>query len=83
MLEGARKEGRPRKVHCNVRLSPPWIQLIEQSEGGVKAPIPFVVEDGRLADPAKTLAILSLKKGSFKPFKFLSEAEKKDEPWNS
>ena len=82
MLERAKKEGRVRRVHCNVRLSPPWIMLIEQSEGGVKTPIPFVVEDGRLANPAKTLAILSLAKGSFKPFKFLSEAEKKDVPRN-
>ena len=83
LIEKAKREGRVRKVHCNVKLSPPWVQLIEMSDSGVKAPVSFVVEDGRLADPAKTLAILALKNnGSFKPYKFLPEAEKKDVPKN-
>ena len=82
MIEKAKREGRVRKVHCNVKLTPPWIQLIEMSDSGVKAPVSFVVEDGRLANPAETLAILALKNIAFKPYKFLSEAEKKDVPKN-
>ena len=84
-LEKAKREGKSRKIHCNITLSPPWIQLIEINENGVKAPIPFEVEDGRLVDPADTLATLALRergKDSFKPFKFLSEAEKKAIPRN-
>ena len=80
LLEKAKKEGKNRKLHCNVTLSPPWVQLVEMTESGVKVPIPFVVEDGRLADPANTLATLSLRergRENFKPFKFLSEEEKK------
>ena len=84
-LEKAKREGKSRKIHCNITLSPPWIQLVEITEGGAKTPIPFEVEDGRLADPADTLATLALRdrgRDSFKPFKFLSEAEKKAIPRN-
>ena len=84
-LDKAKKEGKVRKIHCNVILYPPWVQLVEISGNGEKNPIPFVVEDGRLADPADTLATLSLRgRGNdvFKPFKFLSEVEKRSIPQN-
>ena len=85
LMEKAKKEGRIRKIHCNVSLSSPWVQLVEIMDSGAKVPIPYVVEDGRLADPADTMATLALRgrgKESFKPFKFLSEAEKKAIPRN-
>ena len=79
-LEKARKAGKPRKIHCNISLSSPWITLIEVAADGSKSPIPFQIEDGRLIDPANAMAILALNRGKFKPFRFLSEAEKKDIP---
>ena len=76
MLEEARRLGQPRKVHCNVTLSPPWIQLVEVKPQGGKGPIQFVVEDGRLVDPADTLATLALRGEKFVPFKILTPAQK-------
>ena len=53
----------------------PWI-LLYKIEGEVKKAIPFPVEDGRLADPARTLAIYAIRGGEFKPYRMLSAEEK-------
>ena len=81
MLETARTAGSPRKIHCNVKTDSPWIQLIEVV-GGEKRPLPFLVEDGRLADPANAMAVLELSGQKFTPYKFLSEKAKKKIPKN-
>ena len=82
MLDEARKQGSPRKIHCNVTLSPPWVQLIEVKPQGGKVPIPVKVEDGRLRDLAESLAILALNGQKFLPYKFLTPAQKADIPKN-
>ena len=81
-LEDARKAGAPKKIHCNISLTAPWVTLMEIDGNGGKTCIPFNVEDSRLVYPAKTMAILALLKRKFKPLKFLSEDEKKDIPQN-
>ena len=67
-----------RKIVLNESLKHPWISLFEIN-GDTKTPLPFQVEDCRLTNLPRTLAILSIQ-GSheFKPFRFLSEDEKKD-----
>ena len=58
----------------------PWVLLYE-IENDNRKPIAFEVEDGRLVDPARTLAILSINKlGDFKPYRMLSADEKKEVP---
>ena len=57
----------------------PWITLVE-IDGESRKTVSFTVEDGRLADPARTLAIYALKSGEFRPYRMLSEEEKKDIP---
>ena len=60
----------------NDSLKHPWI-LLFKIEGEVKKAIPFSVEDGRLADPARTLAIYAISGGDFKPYRMLGTEEKK------
>ena len=65
---------------CNDSMKFPWVLLYE-IENDNRKPIAFEVEDGRLVDPARTLAILSINKlGDFKPFRMLSADEKKEVP---
>ena len=45
-------------------------------EGEVRKTIPFAVEDGRLVDPARPLAIYSLNGGEFKPYRLLKPEER-------
>ena len=66
---------------CNESLKFPWVMLY-QVEGDGKTPIPFTVEDGRLVDPARSLAVYSLDGGEFKPFRMLTPDEKKNIPTN-
>ena len=66
-----------KKYVCNDNLKHPWILLYE-IEGESRKAIPFAVEDGRLADPARTLAIYAINGGEFKPFRMLSVDEKKN-----
>ena len=68
-------DGKKRYI-CNDSLKHPWVALYE-IEGESKKQIPFVVEDGRLADPARTLAIYAINGGEFKPYRLLTEDEKK------
>ena len=81
MLDAAKDAKKPRRIHCNVKTEHPWIQLIEVVDGN-KLPLPFQVEDGRLADPANSTAILALSKQKFTPFRYLSEKQKKKIPQN-
>ena len=69
-------DGRKKYV-CNDTLKYPWIILYE-IEGETRKAIPFAVEDGRLADPARTLAIYAINGGEFKPYRMLSVEEKKN-----
>ena len=55
---------------------------MEVKEGGGKEPIPFRVEDGRLANPADALATLALNGQKFVPFKLLSAVQKAVIPRN-
>ena len=82
LIEDSRKAGAPRKIHCPISLTAPWVTLVEIDSDGGKKRIPFPVEDGRLQDPAKAMAIIALNKKKFRPYKFLSEDEKKDIPKN-
>ena len=61
---------------CNDSLKHPWVTLFEIN-GESKKAIPFLVEDGRLADPARTLAIYAIQGGEFKPYRMLNPDEKK------
>ena len=80
-IEKGKKNGIDRKIHCNVFLQSPWIQLIEVT-GTDKKPLDFQVEDGRLVDPAATLASLALKGKKFTPLKFLSKNDRESVPTN-
>ena len=82
LLERARRVNVPRKIHCNLSLYPPWVHLVEVRDGGVKEAICFVVEDGRLADPANSMAILALRNAKFVPYKILSQGDKQGIPKN-
>ena len=73
--------GGGKRYVCNESLKSPWITLHE-IDGESRKAIPFSVEDGRLTNPARTLAIYSLEGGEFKPFRLLSEEEKKNIPQN-
>ena len=73
--------GSGKRYVVNESLKHPWITLYE-IDGDSRRAIQFSVEDGRLADPARTLAIYSLQGGEFKPFRMLTEDEKKDIPQN-
>ena len=64
------------KYVCNDSMKHPWIQLYE-IKGEVKKATPFPVEDGRLADPARTLALYAVHGGDFKPYRILTPDEKK------
>jgi hypothetical protein len=70
-----------RKVICATPMRKPWVQLIEIVEGR-RTPLPFPVEDGRLANPTETLARLALDGREFKPFKYVSATEKASIPRN-
>ena len=80
-IEKGKKAGTERKIHCNILLQSPWIQLVE-IVGNERKHLSFHVEDARLADPAKSLAILALNGKKFVPFRFLSKKEKESLPSN-
>ena len=61
----------------NDSLKAPWVTLYK-IEGDSKKAIPFVVEDGHLANPARTLALYAIHGGEFKPFRMLTTDEKKN-----
>ena len=61
---------------CNESLTWPWISLIRVDDE-TKTPIPFQLEDARLADPARTLALNHLRGvRQFTPYHVLSADEK-------
>ena len=65
-----------KKYVCNESFKQPWISLYE-IVGERKIPVPFPVEDRRLIDPARTLAIYAVGKvKEFKPFRLLPQDEK-------
>ena len=65
-----------RKIHCNVSMAHPWISLVEVV-GDTKKSLSFKVEDGRLVDPARCLAILALNKiKRYTPYRFLTATQK-------
>jgi hypothetical protein len=76
-----------RKIVCQTTITKPWVRLIEitEQDGGPKkrTAIPFNVEDGRLAKPARTLAALALEgKTDFVKFDELDEKERAQIPTN-
>ena len=73
--------GGAKRYICSESFKHPWVTLFE-IDGDTKKTIPFAVEDGRLIDPARTLAIYALKGGDFKPFRILSDEDKKNIPTN-
>ena len=70
--------GGKKRYTLNESMKLPWVTLFE-TDGDSRKAIPFQVEDGRLADPARTLAIYSLNGGEFKPYRLLSPAEREAE----
>ena len=67
-----------KRYTLNESLKAPFISLYE-IDGQQKTPLPFQVEDRRLVDPARTLAVLALQGiTSFKPFRLLTKDEKDD-----
>ena len=70
--------GGKKRYTLNESMKYPWVTLFE-IDGDSRKAIPFAVEDGRLADPARTLAVYSLKGGKFKPYRLLSAAEREAE----
>ena len=77
----AAADGQQKRYICNESLKYPWVLLYEVVGDG-KKPIPFSVEDGRLADPARALAVYSIDGGEFKPYRMLSVEEKRIIPTN-
>lgn len=70
------------KIICVTPFRKPWVSLFK-IVNDKKVPLSFIVEDGRLQYPAKTLAEIALKGGSkFIPLKFLPEAERDAIPKN-
>ena len=67
-----------KRYTLNESLKHPWISLFE-IDGDTRKAIPFEVEDGRLLDPPRTLAIYSLNGGEFKPYRLLTDREKEKE----
>ena len=78
-IEKGKKAGTERKIHCNISFQEPWVRLVE-IVGSERKPLPFEVEDGRLVDPAGSLAILALSGKKFTPYKYLSKQEKEAIP---
>ena len=72
--------GGGKRYVCESSMKHPWITLSEV-DGDSRKAIPFSL-DGRLANPAKTLAIYAIHGGEFKPYRMLTEAEKKEIPTN-
>ena len=74
--------GNKRKIHCNLSMTSPWVSLVEiigEMPNQTKRPIPFKVEDGRLVNPARSLAILHLNGiKRFTPYRFLKAEQKTD-----
>jgi hypothetical protein len=62
-------------------MKKPWVQLLKIVEGR-RVSLPFIVEDGRLADPAVTLAKLALEGKEFKLLKYVSPTERASIPKN-
>ena len=73
--------GNGKRYICNDSIKFPWVTLYE-IEGESKKAIPFMVEDGRLANPARTLAIYAIQGGEFKPYRMLNAEEKAKIPTN-
>ena len=69
--------GDGKRYICNDSLKYPWVALYKM-DGDAKKANPFMVEDGRLADPARTLAIYAVQGGEFKPCRMLTPDEKKN-----
>ena len=70
------EEGTKRFI-CNESLTWPWISLVV-IDGESKTQIPFKLEDARLADPARTLALNHLRGvRKFTPFHVLTADEKR------
>jgi hypothetical protein len=70
------------QVVCATYMKRPWVSLLKIEEGR-KTTTPFTVDDGRLMNPAKALAQISLNGGQkFTPFKFLSRLERDAIPQN-
>jgi hypothetical protein len=70
-----------RKIICATPMKKPWVQLIEVVEGR-RISLPFPVEDGRLADPAATLARLALEGKEYKLLKYVNVTERASIPKN-
>jgi hypothetical protein len=70
-----------RKIVCATPIKRPWVQLLEMVEGR-RVLLPFTVEDDRLANPAETLAKLTLEGKEFKPIKYLTATERASIPKN-
>jgi hypothetical protein len=70
-----------RKIICATPMKKPWVQLIEVVEGR-RVSLPFPVEDGRLVDPAATLARLALEGKEYKLLKYVIASERASIPKN-
>ena len=69
----------PKRVICNESLKWPWISLIIVDEEDKKTSVPFKVEDPRLADPARSLAVNHLHGiRQFTPYRFLNDKQRKE-----
>jgi hypothetical protein len=80
MLDNERE--RVEQVMCVTTMKRPWVSLLKIMEGK-KVALPFTVEDGRLAAPAKTLATLALNGNEkYVPLKYLSALERDAVPKN-
>ena len=76
LISAGGTDGNKRYI-VNDSLKHPWVLLYE-IVGEEKKAIPFTVEDGRLADPARTLAIYAINGGEFKPYRMLSADDRKN-----
>jgi hypothetical protein len=69
------------KIICVTTFKKPWVALFKIVDK--KVPLDFIVEDGRLHDPALTLAQIALASSTkFVPLKFLTEEERDAVPKN-
>ena len=66
------------RIIVQVQFKKPWVLLIKMSgrDKRDKTSLPFPVDDARLVDPGRSLAVLSLDDREFVPKAFLDDDEK-------
>jgi hypothetical protein len=79
----AQLPGGARKIVCHTSMTKPWVRLmdIQDDENKTRTPVSFRLDDGRLANPARTFAVIALEgRPKFSALKHLSEEQRNAVP---